>query len=323
MYVPGENDVIGSDEAYRPGESQTDRVNGEYHYKNGYTQKIYSDAHYVREEDSTSPPRYYTPPERPQKEPKEPKPRREKSRGGSFARTLCLCLICAVLGGLGGGTYVASRLSQRLDALQQGVKTAQTAALAGASADKTFFVQFNPSSLQMYSTNSPEQRRSLSSTNDDQDTVNDVVSAPRVELTTTLIFDKMNIYDAFMFDKFNTGVSATTVTNIVTLAKGATFTVQPYVEGLISALRNPYTQSMTFQWADFSFTGRLRQLQANYKMFSVSGRPIRAEVQLRLRQDLDTQDMQRWKSQFNSMLAQKSSLVTAGQKVSNLLNLSL
>ncbi len=121
MYVPGENDVMNSDEAYRPGESQTDRVNGEYHYKNGYTQKIYSDAHYVREEDSTVPPRYYTPPERPQKEPKEPKPRREKSRAGSFARTLCLCLVCAVLGGLGGGSYVASRLSQRVDALQQGV----------------------------------------------------------------------------------------------------------------------------------------------------------------------------------------------------------
>lgn len=121
MYVPGENDVINSDESYRPGESQTDRVKGEYHYKNGYTQKIYSDAHYVREEDSTVPPRYYTPPEKPQKEPREPKPRREKSRAGGFARTLCLCLVCAVLGGLGGGSYVASRLTERVDALQQGM----------------------------------------------------------------------------------------------------------------------------------------------------------------------------------------------------------
>lgn len=219
-------------------------------------------------------------------------------------------------------TEQLSRVTNTLNALQNGAASAQQ--MAGAmNTDKTFFVQFNPSSLQMYSTNTPDPRRDVSGTNDDQTTTNDVVSAPRVELTTTLIFDKMNIYDAFMFDKFNTGVSATTVTNIVTLAKGATFTVQPYVEGLISALRNPYTRSMTFQWADFSFTGRLHQLQANYKMFSVSGRPIRAEVQLRLRQDLDTQDMQRWKSQFNSMLAQKSSMVTAGQKVSNLLNLSL
>lgn len=220
-------------------------------------------------------------------------------------------------------TAQLANVTNTLNALQQGVKTAQTAALAGASADKTFFVQFNPSSLQMYSTNPTNMHYDLSSTNDDQNAANDVVVAPRVELTVTLVFDKMNIYDAFMFDKFNTGVSATTVTNIVTLATGSTFTVQPYVEGLISALRNPYTRSMTFQWADFSFTGRLRQMQANYKMFSVSGRPIRADVQLRLRQDLDMSDMQNWKSQFNKMLTQKSSLVTAGQKVSSLLNLSL
>ena len=48
MFVPGDNDVINSDESYKTGGAQTDRVNGEYHYKNGYTQKIYSDAHYVR-----------------------------------------------------------------------------------------------------------------------------------------------------------------------------------------------------------------------------------------------------------------------------------
>ena len=44
---------------------------------------------------------------------------------------------------------------------------------------------------------------------------------------------------------------------------------------------------------------------------------------MRLRQDLDTTDMQRWKAQFETMLTQKHSLASAGQKVSNLLNLSL
>lgn len=130
MYVPGENDVINSDESFRPGDSQTDRVNGEYHYKNGYTQKIYSDAHYVREEDSTTPPRYYTPPERPVKESREPKPPREGGRAGAFARTVCLCLVCALLGGLGGGTYVASRLRERVDTLQQDVAQLKQQSLA-------------------------------------------------------------------------------------------------------------------------------------------------------------------------------------------------
>ena len=195
---------------------------------------------------------------------------------------------------------------------------------AGAmGTDKVFYVQFNPSSLQMYSTNISEKVHNTCSDGKQQITSNDTVTAPRIELTTTLVFDKMNIYDAFMFDKMTTGVSATTATNLVTMATGSVFTVQPYVEGLISALRNPYTRSMTFQWADFSFTGRLSQLQATYKMFSVSGRPIRAEVQMRLCQDLDSTDRQRWKNQFETMLTQKHTLASAGQKVSNLLNLSL
>ena len=141
MFVPGENDVINSDESYRPGESQTDRVNGEYHYKNGYTQKIYSDAHYVREEDNTVPPRYYTPPEKSPREPREPKaPRKSPGKAGSFARTLCLCLVCALLGGLGGGAYVSSRLTERVDALQQSMSElkeqsleVESAALASAT----------------------------------------------------------------------------------------------------------------------------------------------------------------------------------------------
>lgn len=213
-------------------------------------------------------------------------------------------------------------LAKTMQALQGDTNLASTMS-SKTGQDKTFFVQFNPSSLQLYSANQPDIRASVNNTNSDQNTVSDAVTAPRVDLTVSLIFDKMNIYDAFMFDKFNTGASATTVTNIVTLAKGSTFTVQPYVEGLISALRNPYTQTMTFQWADFSFTGRLRQLQANYTMFSVSGRPIRAVIQLRLRQDQNTAELQKWKTQFETMLTQKNQLEGAGQKVSNLLNLSL
>lgn len=121
MFVPDDDDVINSEEPARSGEPQTDRVNGEYHYKNGYTQKIYSDAHYVREEDNTVPPRYYTPPE---KQPKEQKATRELRRGraGTFARTLCMCLVCALLGGLGGAAVTNSKISGRIEALEQSVE---------------------------------------------------------------------------------------------------------------------------------------------------------------------------------------------------------
>ena len=84
-----------------PQADTTDRVNGEYHYKNGYTQKIYSDAHYVREDESTVPPKYYTPPEKPVKEAKEPK---AQSSGSGWVKIVCVALICALLGGFAGGS---------------------------------------------------------------------------------------------------------------------------------------------------------------------------------------------------------------------------
>ena len=91
----------------------TDRVNGEYHYKNGYTQKIYSDAHYVPENENTVPPRYYTPPEKPAKAPKEKKPH------GKWVKALCLCLVCALLGGLCGAGIMAGSMNSRIVAVEQ------------------------------------------------------------------------------------------------------------------------------------------------------------------------------------------------------------
>lgn len=97
---------------------ETDRSTGEYHYKNGYTQKIYSDAHYVPYEENTVPPRYYTPPE---KAPKEAKPRKK----GGFLKVACLCLACALLGGAAGGMLVEEIMEERLDLLEERLEDAK------------------------------------------------------------------------------------------------------------------------------------------------------------------------------------------------------
>ena len=52
---------------------ETDRVSGEYHYKNGYTQKIYSNAHYVPYEENTVPPDTILPPKSLPRSPRLPK----------------------------------------------------------------------------------------------------------------------------------------------------------------------------------------------------------------------------------------------------------
>ena len=128
-----------SKEEPRVSESETDRVNGEYHYKNGYTQRIYSDAHYVPAGESTAPPRYYTPPERPVK---ENAPKKKKSRG----RGLAAALVCAMLGaclGIGvAGWHFNSRIEQLTEEqtelreqIAKANETAQAAQAAAVAAD--------------------------------------------------------------------------------------------------------------------------------------------------------------------------------------------
>ena len=131
MYEPDENEPIRDNDLNRSDSAApgTDRDSGEYRYRNGYTQKIYSDAHYVPEDENTVPPRYYTPPEKPVREPAAKK----EKKGGFFVKALCLCLVCALLGGLAGAGLMGRSLSGRIDALQQQLEEHSTVVLGGES----------------------------------------------------------------------------------------------------------------------------------------------------------------------------------------------
>ncbi len=68
----------------------------------------YMDASFqTRDEVQAAPKTYYTPPEPVEKKPKQKK---QKKSGGMFWKIACICLVCALLGGLGGGALVASQL---------------------------------------------------------------------------------------------------------------------------------------------------------------------------------------------------------------------
>ena len=110
---------------------------GEYHYKNGYTQKIYSDAHYEPAEESTVPPRYYTPPEKHVKEPKATKEKAEKpekKKGSGFLKFLCVALIFAILGAAGGAYWMNTRYEARFAALEGATSQLEEARQADAEA---------------------------------------------------------------------------------------------------------------------------------------------------------------------------------------------
>ena len=99
-----------------PAEHMADN---EYHYsKADFESSVYSDAHFEPAGSRTEPPRYYTPPEKPARPARLP---REKKGSGFFLKALCLCLICALLGGAVGAYAVNNRMSARMEALEQGM----------------------------------------------------------------------------------------------------------------------------------------------------------------------------------------------------------
>ncbi|MGX8692640.1 MAG: S1C family serine protease [Clostridia bacterium] len=112
---PQEGEESGLRQAPVSTSDEPEPEDGEYHYKSGYTQRIYADAHYAPADESTVPPRYYTPPRRPSKVSPEKKPRKK----GLFLKVACLCLVCALLGSVGGAALVGRTLNQRIAALEE------------------------------------------------------------------------------------------------------------------------------------------------------------------------------------------------------------
>lgn len=93
------NDVIQNSETSPTTDSTEDR--NEYHFDKPELDKLYKDAQFVPEGESTEPPRYYVPPEK-----KYNTKKRNSSSKGFGWKLVCLCLICAILGGVAGGAII-------------------------------------------------------------------------------------------------------------------------------------------------------------------------------------------------------------------------
>lgn len=82
-------------------DTQVADSSGEYHYVRPES-RLYEDAGFVPQNETTEMPRYYVPAE---KKPKE----HTKSIDSKLLKVACLCLVCALLGGLFGGV-IASKM---------------------------------------------------------------------------------------------------------------------------------------------------------------------------------------------------------------------
>lgn len=194
------------------------------------------------------------------------------------------------------------------------------------SQDRILRVQFNPAQLTLDASAIPQY---IPDAQDGKSRTIVSEDVRKLNLTTVLYFDDMDPYDAFMWERFTSGFTAKGAANAVKVGmtaagKEKTHSVQGQVEALVAALRNPFTRTITFRWADFVFVGQLNTVRANYTMFSPSGRPIRAEVLLRIHHEMDREMLKNWYDNFETAFGgNTTNLVKWEQNYSGLLNLSL
>ena len=99
-----------------PVAGRHESAESEVEFGSTYRREVYSDAHYEPAEESTVPPRYYTPPV---KSPKENRPNRQRRSGGKAAGVVCAVLAAGLLGGACGAGLCGYRFNNRMTSLEQ------------------------------------------------------------------------------------------------------------------------------------------------------------------------------------------------------------
>jgi hypothetical protein len=195
---------------------------------------------------------------------------------------------------------------------------------ASGSVDKIFRVQYNPSELEVNAIAPVKEKKDARAegSNAASGSIAEAPVAGKLELSATLWFDKMKPANAFMMGKDMSLAGG--VRGAVNMLQDED-SVQTEVEGFIAVMRNPLTQIITLHWADFSFTGALISVSAQYTMFSISGLPVRAKVSIRVRQETNEEHMQGFFADFDEAFSgDQSSLVLPEQSAfTSLLNLKL
>ena len=107
---------------------ETDRSSGEYHFRSGRTQQVYSNARYIPVDESTTPPKYYKPSGSSTSAASDSAKAARKKTGVGFFAVLAICLSCAVLGGLAGAAVMSSAYNARITALENALSQQSTAA---------------------------------------------------------------------------------------------------------------------------------------------------------------------------------------------------
>ena len=165
-------------------------------------------------------------------------------------------------------------------------------------------VKYNPSSIK-YSTNtSPMLHHGLGGKGNAQ--LAYLVDSSRTVMDVELIFDDVNIQDAFMWEKFSisTGSVISDIAGGINAARGKEYSVKDQIDGLLSLINQSEARKIVFYWSSMAFAGEVIGVNAKYTMFNPSGNPIRGSVTLKIMQSdniANKTDEQYWSGAYNKL----------------------
>lgn len=242
-----------------------------------------------------------------------------------------LSQVAALTESIGDFTAQSDVLEQTI--LGSGLNSLSGITLQGSK--KQFQVQFNPSDLQIEGHGGGRMATTSFNNSNSKDKNGsgsiDFIPVPiYISLNVKLLFDRMDPNDCFLSAKTNVAPSemgkSLVKAGLNAFGKNKKMTVQQEVEGLIAALRSPYTRCITFNWGDMSYTGVLNRVSAQYTMFNSSGIPVRAVVQLSLTcadETVSPNSLGSWQKAYETAFDGGSqSLVSWTQRAGSLVNFS-
>lgn len=127
-------------------------------------------------------------------------------------------------------------------------------------------------------------------------------------MSVQLVFDDVNIPDAFMWDKYRltAGSAISSVSGgIKQLEKVKDgYSVQAQIDGLIGLITQSEARQVVFYWSEMAFAGEVTNINAQYTMFNPQGHPIRGVVTLNIFQidnEMDSADTRYWDKAFTNL----------------------
>lgn len=152
-------------------------------------------------------------------------------------------------------------------------------------------VQFNPASISFQGMAGEIRRESVGGSGENQ--FQQFNTPSETTMAMELVFDDTNNKDAFMMDAelpllseiASVGGLAQRLEQGVTAMKGETYSVQDTAELFVAAMVQSFTRLVGFAWNKMIFWGELVGVNLKYTMFNKAGAPIRARVNIQIRQD--------------------------------------